>query len=672
MHITQLSSNVARSNSNKFPIHHRASIASNAIAMSSASFFDRFTSPRNRSPILPLHSPPPRSSSEYNLDELDPSPDDALLREDVPQTRMSRAAPTGGARQPPSPESWKDRASSVGSVSKLKPRPMFAGPPPPIAASMVLPGSSRPSSGHRENGTGRGLMRSSRAAVHSVMFDQTPPKVSHNPDSVWRGLRRREQALERDVQQLLDLQATGLVAGSGFGAGASTENDLDGYSDTGSSTPTGTFYSTATSKSRMANSLYMPTRSTPDGNVIPVRQPARGRPLGLRAARKGLRKSMAALADLKQEEDAHVDTALAQRKRAIVHLNKLNARRTGISAELHTLEDDEEEPLGQELRALGTEHHTLSRDIRQLEEKLVGMRNRRRWLREKMDDVKNKREAGLSGYRGALKDADAEVDGLMRRPPIQPLDQDILMPGDSNGADDAVSPGGLEFMRLLPERRTVEMAKTWWEEEIAVLERRKAQIREDKRALEDGTTMWSEVMSLVTDFESSLRQVMKPNASITTSSAKGKEKVPTQEDMVRSQLPLMDKVVAELERRMEQAEEKHWNLLICAIGAELEAFKEAYLMLKGLLDGPNDEPGDGQMDAPHPEPQEPEPSQPSLTTTEEHHDESDNEVPADLLVSHTEESDHHESMASPTLHRVDSENEVPPEFLAEHGDEKLD
>lgn len=527
---------------------------------------------------------------------------------------------------------------------------MFVGPPPPIAASMVLHnGSSRSSSGQRDKASGRGPLRPSRANAGSVMFDQTRSKVSRNSDSVWRGLRRREKALERDVQTLLDLQATGLVAGSGsFGTGA-IETELDGYSDTGSSTPTGTFYSTATSKSRMATSLFVPTRSTADGNVIPVRQPPKGRPIGLRSARKGLRRSMTALADLKQEEDAHVDAALAQRKRAILQLGRLSSKRVGIATELHTLEEDDEEPLGQELRELGAEHDTLSNDIRRLEEKLVGMRNRRRSLKEKMDHVKNKREAGLSGYRGALKDVDSEVASLMRQPPVQPLDLEIL----THGPVDEASPGGLEFLRLIPERRTTEMAKTWWEEEITVLERRKEQIQSDRQALQDGSTMWSEVMELVSDFEASLRQLMKPSAASTVS-AKGKEKVPSPEDMVRNQIPLMDGIIAELERRMELAEEKHWNLLICAIGAELEAFKEAYYMLKSIVEDPGSEPVDGPEES-HPEP-------------EEHHDESDNEVPADLLVSLTEEPG--SATTSPTIQRGDSENDVPPEFLVEHGDDK--
>ena len=463
--------------------------------------------------------------------------------------------------------------------------------------------------------------------------------------------------MENEVQQYLDLQANGLVAGSqGM---IPPGSDMDEYSDAGSTTPTGTFYSTATSKSRMVSSLYVPTRSTPDGNVIPVRQPKNSRPQGLRAARMGLRRSIAALAELKGEEDAQVDDALTERRRALTQLNRLSKRREIASTELQTLEGDEEEPLGQELHELGARYDTISQEIRELEEKLVGMRNKRRWIRGKMDDVKNRREAGLSGYRGALKEIDSEVETLMLRPPVQPLDSDQLEQTSSGRAE---STGGMEFLRLIPERRTVDMAKSWWDSEISILEQRKAHINADRQALEEGGALWAEVMGLVSEYESRLRQLMKgPQPSL---SSKGKERIPSQEELIKEQLPEMYKVIEKLQTHLHLAEDKGWNLLICAIGAELEAFTEAQEMLRGLVgidEGPQDV------------------SQPADTTeqraqdgTDRHDESSDNEVPPDLLVSRVDEHPSQPpSMASPEVEpelQAESQNDVPPEFLAEHKD----
>ncbi|KND93818.1 hypothetical protein TOPH_01901 [Tolypocladium ophioglossoides CBS 100239] len=624
---------------------------------------DRFTSAAHRSSFLSPRSK--RSPSEYQLDQLEPRPDDAVsLDHHLPRSRLRRPAALGTSPRDMSPGSWNGRPSSAGSSSRLRQPPaMFLGPPPPIAASMVIGSSSSPPrSNHSHEGVSHSLLGASRANISSVLFDQRQEFASQSSDSAWRALRRREQALEQDVQQLLDFQAAGLVAGSAGGLDVGSSSDLDGHSDAGSSTPTGTFYSTASSRSRMPKSLYLPPQSTPEGNVIPVRQPTRERPMGLRAARKGLRKSMMALVDLKREEDAHLDAALAERKMALARLNRLGTRRSGIQDELMALEGDGEEPLGKELRDLGSKHDTLDREIRLLEEKLVGMRNRRRWLRENMDEVKSKREAGLSGYRGALKDVDVEVSALVRRPPVLPLDQEMVSQGSGPDAEPC-STGGVEFMRLIPERRTVEMAKAWWEAEIGILERRKDQIDQEQQALEEGSATWQEVMALVSDFESNLRGIVKAGTDASAPlSAKGKEKAPSAEDMIRSQLPKMDEVVTELEQRMQLAESKRWNLLICAIGAELEAFKEAHDMLRGIVDGADGADEDSRGDS---RTEEKLVDDDVTSNGGPGRDESDNEVPPDLLVSRLDDADRESAIS-----RQDSENEVPPEFLAEHGHDK--
>ncbi|UNI24812.1 hypothetical protein JDV02_010532 [Purpureocillium takamizusanense] len=603
--------------------------------------------------------------SEYQLDELDPQPYDAAPAFDIepPQPRLRKHAALGMDREA-SPSSWLDRPSSSGSSSKLANSPaMFAGPPPPIAASRLLanrPGTSR--SRHDGNRQHQSFVATGRATVSSVLFGQGPNSPAQNADSAWRALHRREQALELDVQHLLDLQAAGLLAGTAETLDVTSNSDADGHSDAGSSTPTGTFYSTASSRSRMPKSLYLPPRATSEGNVIPVRQPAKARSVGLRGARSGLRKSMQALADLKGEEETHIDTALSARSLALARLNKLRTTRAGIFDELQVLEGDEEEPLGKELRDLEKKHDVLDGDIRALEEKLVGMRNRRRWLRDQMKEVRSKRDAGLSGYRGALGDVDGKVRELMRAPPVLPLDGDMV----GHGAPS--STGGHEFMRLIPERRTMDMAEAWWEAERILLERRKAQVHQERLALEAGGATWYEVMTLVSDFESSLRGILRCGTDPSAlPSSKGKEKQPSKEDMILGQLPRMDGIVSELEQRANLAERNGWNLLICAIGAELEAFREAYSMLRALVDIDGEPPPHDlyERDA----------------AAEEHRltdggslarQESDDEVPADLLVSPSDQSgppsfDGHGSDAhGPPSQRVDSENEVPPEFLAEH------
>ncbi|CAF3453531.1 unnamed protein product [Fusarium graminearum] len=632
--------------------------------MSSPSMFDRISSPRQRL-SNPLRSPPIREVSEYDLDELEPRSDDVLFDQEPPLPRLKKNMQHVSAtstRRSSSPASWDSKHRYSNSPPHTRSKPIFAGPPPPIASSMMMnqhPSRQSTVSSHGDNGRGYGLISASRFGSNSP----SQKHVDNRPrlDSIWRSLQRREKALERDIQQLLDLQASGLIAGSGEGS----------ESNFGSDTTTGesTFYSTATSKSRMMNSLHMPTRSTPDGNVIPVRQPVSNKPRGLKSTRVGLQRSMAALSDLKAEEDLHLSTALEQRKDALAYLDKMSKRRDDIYSELHALEDDEEEPLGQELRSLEAERQELDHDIQRLEEKLAGAKKRRRWVREKMEDVKGRREAGLSGYRAAGRDVDIEVRTLMQTPPIAPLDIDALGYGENTRPKENMDIlRGTEFLQLRPERRTVEMARTWWQGEIAALERRKAQISQDRQALIEGSEVWSDVTGLVAQFEAKLRELVK-------SSQAGDADEEPQQAAIQSQLSEMDDVVQELQKRLQLAESKHWNLLICAIGAELEAFVEAKALLSDTLGLP--EPA-AAVDSPELSDSTDKAEGTSQEERADSHDESDNEVPADLLVSRMEDHDHDPpdspQQQSVVLRRGSAgNNEVPVEFLADlHGPNKIE
>ncbi|KAL7944895.1 hypothetical protein V8C42DRAFT_65198 [Trichoderma barbatum] len=627
------------------------------------SFFDRITSPHRKSPGLPLHKSPIRSPSEYQLNELDPRPDDALSADgDLPRAWLAEYDEPATSRGL-SPSTWRDKGSPVQSFSRTKPRAMFAGPPPPITASMMISKDSVRANSVGPSGRGKhtpySLLGGSPTEANSVLLGHRREAGTHSTDSVWRGLRRQEKALEQQVQLLLDQQAAALAAGTG------NENDA---SSTGSSTPTGTFYSTKSSKSRMTNSLYVPPRATRDGNVVPIRQPANDKPPGLKSTRDALRKLIASMTRLKRDENTHIDDAMAQREDALNYLDRLGTRKTDIQAELHDLEENGDEPLARELRDLGTQHDALSEEIRQLEERLAGMRNQCLTLEERMDDIRNKREAGLSGYYGALRDVTNEVKAFVQHPPIQPLDPELLDHGGEVEGDPAAS-GGVEFLRLIPERRTLEMAKSWWAAEMSVLERCKERIDADRLALEEGGQVWDKVTQLVSTFEADLRQAMQHGTpSPSSSSLKGKEKVPSQEEVISAQLSQMKQVIDELGNHMQLAEEKRWNLLICAIGAELEAFKEAHDVLESLVQPPEESPASDHGDAP--EKVEPEsenrPLQPGSHSTDE---ESDNEVPPDLLGGEQDRDDEHAHAGNTEgapLRRYDSENEVPPEFLAEH------
>lgn len=634
-----------------------------------------------RSSKLSLTSSTAEPLVEYKLQKLEPRPTDAWQHDDVSfSSNVSRHRTSDAMHEEHSLKSSSVRRdSSIGSLSKRKSKSLFAGPPPPIAASILA--TKQPSgvspNGHESDIKSHGPFRMMGRSIGHFMFDQSRSEYgSHHrrPDALWRNLRRRERNLEDDIQQLLDFQAAGLVSGSQVDETSSSGNH-DNYSDAGDSTPAGTFFPTATSRSQVPKSLYLTPRSTTDGNVIPVRQPARTRPPGLRTIRNGLRTAIESLKELRREECEHIATAIRERKLALQELHNLGTRRLAIQSELTASDNDGEEPLARELRELGQRHIFVDQEIGRLEEQLTGLRKQRRWLQDQMSHVRGQREANLSGYRGALRDVDSELSNLMRRPPVLPLDPAIHGEGDETLRRDLASAGGPEFLSLTPERRSPEMAKSWWEAELAVLEKRAIHVNEDLRALEGGSALWKDVLALVSNFESDLRRAMRGGApSQLDSSSKGKEKADTEEDLIRNQAASMGNILRQLEQAMEVAESNRWNLLICAIGAELEAFKEAHDVLTTLL------PQEDEITS-NPSNIPPNSGQSALANHAfVHVDESDDDVPPDLLESHADDGRQHSTNIATAVNFAEAEdtgykrplsqgsgNEVPLEFLAEHG-----
>ncbi|KAL7927083.1 hypothetical protein ACQKWADRAFT_97219 [Trichoderma austrokoningii] len=623
--------------------------------MGTRSFFGRLD-PRHEQSILPLHTGPKRSPSEHQLSTLSPKPDDDVLsvEGEIPKAWMEE--PDDEPSTPPGlwATSSRDTAGMTMSASNMKSRPLFAGPPPPIAASMVVmrdPIRVDPTAGRsvRYRNTPHTLLGASPTDANSLLLKHRRIEVEQISDTVWRGFASQEKALEREVQVLLDQQAVALVAGTGIESGASS---------TGSSTPTGPFYSAKGYKERATLSLYIPPRVTRDGNVVPTRQLENDQPPGLKTTRQNLGKLMASIASLKHDESAYIEDALNKRINALQQMDLLRLKRVTLEEELRSLTENSEEPLAREFKVLDSEHYALGEEIQLLEAKLSRMRNRHRLLKERMEDIKNRRDAGLSGYYGALSELNAEARKFAQHPRFQPLDPDLLRIGSEvEGVPDTT--GGAEFMRLIPKRRTMKMANSWWKAEVEVLKRCKERLDQHRQALEEGGQVWDKVTQLVSNFESELQQALK-TGTISTSSAKGKEKAPSDEDIISDQLLHMESVIEDLQGFMQQSEDNNWNLLICAIGAELAAFEDGYNVLKAMVDTPKDATPGTSTDAELAGPS----AQRGITHLAD--EESDNEVPPDLFAGPTPDGPAEDNEDSATLRRYDSENEVPPEFLVEH------
>ncbi|KAG6002328.1 hypothetical protein E4U21_003243 [Claviceps maximensis] len=610
-----------------------------------------------------------QSLSEYQLQQLVPPSVDACKNDGRSVGEMGPPHRTSSTMhmELSTKSCSTTQNNSISSFSKCGTKSLFSGPPPPIAASIMIRGQSSNVSAH-ESDFNRHVRKSERSTGF-VMSDRSRiGSLSHyqRSDSVWPNLRRRQRILEDEVQQLLDFQSSGLLSGLQLDE-TCLSNDLDHDSDAGSSTPTGTFHSTVTSRSRMQKTLYLPPRSTQEGNIVPVRQPAKAPPLGLGTARNGLRTAIESLRELRREEKEHIVAAIMERKAALQQLDDLSSRRLGILSELTAYESDGEELLARELRELDERHSSIDQEISRLEEQLTGLRRQRQRLRDQMRDIQGKREAGLSGYRGALRDVDSELNTLMRLPPVLPLDPAVQGEGGESLHEEFSSAGGPEFLSLNVQRRRPELARAWWEAELTILEKRSLEVDGEMQALDEGSALWRDVSSLISSFESDLRQTVNGKfSSKLDPSAKSKGKAYAEEESIRHQVEIMGNVLSDLEHAMKLAESKKWNLLICAIGAELEAFREALDVLTTLLPQQKELSSSPVNTAPNG-------SGPVSLSLEG--------LSQDLDESHADESNPKftNTAIAPTVAQnrgysrpqsQASENEVPLEFLAEH-DQKM-
>lgn len=672
------------------------------------------------SSLLPLHtSSPPRSPDEHDLADLSPRPDDALLPQDLTYGNDNSPTYASSSIRPKGKGKGKGKGKAIAfayperqsfSRSKtLDPASDFDTPTNSALKDLrVPPGIWRPNIRPEQRNHSQGSIAPHTSFVESIFLgrpDRTSDRTLRSEtDGTFKIIQRRERQMQKELQRLLDAQ------------GAALERDLDG-GDVRTPSPEGS------QRAVSLDSIATTANSKLSGDsVVPVRQPKR-RVMSKRQARIGIARSVTMLADLKNEEDAYIATALAERKAALSKLRNLSSKRKSIVTEMKAFEEDHELPIKTEIAQMEHQYRTVCSNIDEFEEKLRVLKRTKVDLERRLEEARSTRDSSLSGYKGALKQCDQGVSELMKYPGIQVLEVEQLK--EQGGEDVAIilakHMSGFQFLSLRPERRTMEMAKDWWEGEVAVLEQRKAVVDKERAALEEGSEVWQQVVVLLADFESRLEVVIKQNDP--DSGEPG--------TVLRDQYKALKKALGEMQMLHDYVEAQGWNLLIVAIGAELAHFVGIKEFLADMIRGagyddgsitPRTPGGDDLVDVREngassleerehdPKPYDEELSRSVVRRWDgidehqnhdapppdllggEHREESDNEVPPGLLseIHHESEDDQHNdvpveflSMHSPPqsrdgqaeadkLHRArvrressENENEVPPDLLAE-------
>ncbi|KAA8648992.1 uncharacterized protein ATNIH1004_004882 [Aspergillus tanneri] len=352
---------------------------------------------------------------------------------------------------------------------------------------------------------------------------------------------RQAKHLQRNLQVLIDAQGEGLLAGL-------RDQSEDSSLSSGGYTP---------------NSDLSNVRGP---STLPVRQPV-PKKIGLRAAREGIFSSVYNLLKLREKEREVLASRFDERQDALMEIDGFGTKREGLEDALSTIHNNRESQRSKELR---DESRQLESDIHEMETRLSQVKARHRQVTQELSQMENTVESKLSSYKASLSLLESDIWNFLQNPPVSPH---------------LINTNHQTFYTLNPKRRTLDMAQEQWKNEQMRLKKRQQEVDTEIEALEEGGGMWKLVVGEVSGFEKRLEMAMRRSIQRQSQllSPDGPSGSKSDEEQARSILADLDNTTGRVEHHLEIAEEKGWKLLVCCIGSELEALREARKKLLGVF-----------------------------------------------------------------------------------------
>ena len=396
-------------------------------------------------------------------------------------------------------------------------------------------------------------------------------------------LQRREKYLQKELQALLDAQSDGLL--SGLQGESSNDRDVATWEE-GMRSPG-------------------PGDDVDKYTLIPtaMRRRTNRRNVPLRQARQAICHVMRDLAAIKAAE---VDALTADEEvnaSVLARMEHWDEKRVGLDEEMKRIEHHSME--AQRATEARAETEALGSEIRGLEQRLTELRLRHKRAREEAERLENRVQAQLSSFREARVLLDKEVREFVMDPPAQGVGLGLGLGGDGhatgretwrNGGNSTQlveEPEAVCFAKISPKRRTYGLARDIWKAEQKQLTRALKWVTLEQEALEEGSRLWESVSDMVTAFELDLRtgleklgrrsSIVQPSSSLSPPVAMPQNDDDDDVKSIETLAMRMDKTIREIENSYQIAENKGWKLLLCSIGAELEAFKQGRHVLRDSL-----------------------------------------------------------------------------------------
>ena len=361
------------------------------------------------------------------------------------------------------------------------------------------------------------------------------PRYSTNHHEL-SALRGSEQRLQRHLQSYLDAQADGLITGI---TGDVPQEARDAYVMQQSSSRFGNFSGWQSSNEAIS----------------------------LNGARRGILSTMKSLASIKEDERRHIRAELNKVDTELRRIDDWQEKRTALENQTDSVYRS---PEGLSLQSLQEEDQALQDQIEAMESKLSELKSQQTIVRSQMSTLKNSVDSASSSYKASLSMLDSQTSDFLRKPPL---------------FGTAVDAPSTYFFSLPRDRRTLALAKDHFNEIHRAGQAQEAGAEKERLALVDGAEVWREIIQDVTDLEDCLKKEMR-NVSRSPRESNGPTSL---QDGSRAQggmrglLYRMITITIHLERHFEDAQSKGWSLLVCCIGAELEAFRQGQEILQQAL-----------------------------------------------------------------------------------------
>ncbi|KKY18016.1 putative autophagy-related protein atg28 [Phaeomoniella chlamydospora] len=314
-------------------------------------------------------------------------------------------------------------------------------------------------------------------------------------------------------------------------------------------------------------------------NTLPVRQPPVRR-LTLRQARRGLFKSMREFSVLKKEESKILDNETNRRASALESVRAFASKKSGLEDEISKINFEDQSQKMAELKSSAQE---VEAEIHELETTLYELRAKHRHLTSQAKHLENSIAAKLSSYQASLQIVEKDVQRFLRHPPIS---EPLSFAASHNDDPEIVNGHSADsFYSLNLQRRNLPLAEEQWTEEAIILSRRRESVVREQQAFLQGSEMWSSVIKEIDSFEKylhdSMKQLQKQHQEPLISDEESPQNLKT--DIAHSLIQRMTLTITSLESNFNEASINNWNLLVCCIGAELEAFREGRIILAETL-----------------------------------------------------------------------------------------